>query len=130
MKNTDLYWLAFPNDRMHLKCLVYGIYILEFAQSVLTIKVGFWIFVTGFGDVGALESSNTLWSSVPILTAIGELAYCLHRACAAGILISHPDTFLVQGYYAHRIRIMGQSNKLAGAIFFVSHRKSLIVFKI
>jgi hypothetical protein len=82
-ENTDLYYLAFPNDRMHLKCLVYGIYVLEFAQSVLTIKVGFWMFVTGFGDVGALKATNTSWSSVPILTAIGELSCTGHAWLAS-----------------------------------------------
>ena len=103
---------------------MYGIYILEFAQSVLNIQAGFWIFVTGFGDVEAVEildAANTLWFSIPILTAIGELSCTKQRACEPGILIFHPDTFLVQGYYAHRIRIIGQSKKVGTAILFVSH---------
>ena len=59
---------------MHLKCLVYGIYILEFVQSVLVIQAGFYTFVTGFGDIEALFGIYTLWFSVPIFTAIGELS--------------------------------------------------------
>ena len=64
---------------MHLKCLVYGIYILEFAQSVLIIKDEFQTYVTSFGEVEALYPVNMFWLSVPILTAIGELQI-LHRA--------------------------------------------------
>jgi hypothetical protein len=68
-----LYYLAFPNDRAYMKCLVYGIYTLEFIQSVLIIEYGFRIFVTSFGDIEAIDQLRTAWLSVPILTAIGEL---------------------------------------------------------
>ena len=71
-----LYYLAFPNDQMYMKCLVYGVYILEFIQSILITEDGFRIFVSSFGDVEAIDQVNTAWLSVPILTAIGEL-YCL-----------------------------------------------------
>jgi hypothetical protein len=57
-----------------MKCLVYGIYILEFIQSVLIIKDGFRIFVSSFGDDEALDQVGVTWLSVPILTAIGECA--------------------------------------------------------
>ena len=56
-----------------MKCLVYGIYILEFIQSTLFTEYGFWIYVTSFGDVEAIDHVRTAWLSVPILTAIGEL---------------------------------------------------------
>jgi len=39
-----------------------------------------------------------------------------------------PDTFLVQGFYAHKISILSESKKVAGAIMFVS-RKSSIAFE-
>ena len=72
--NTVLYNFTFPNDHAYLKCLVYGIYILEFMQSVLIIEAGFRTFVTGFGDVpAAFNRVKTEWLSVPILTAIGKL---------------------------------------------------------
>jgi hypothetical protein len=79
-----LYYLAFPNDRAYIKCLVYGIYILEFIQSALIIENGFRIFVISFGDVEAVDQVETAWLSVPILTAIGELS-C---AWAADVLTS------------------------------------------
>ena len=57
-----------------MKCLVYGIYILEFAQSVLILDVGFQRFVTGFGDVELFSRIETDWLSVPTFTAIGKLS--------------------------------------------------------
>ncbi|KIM49805.1 hypothetical protein M413DRAFT_21943 [Hebeloma cylindrosporum] len=95
-----LYYLAFPKDRMYLKCLVYGIYFLEFVQTVLVIHALFRTFVTNFGDVQALDRVETLWLSVPVLTTI--------------------DTFFVQGFYAHRISILAQSKKVAGVILILS----------
>ena len=38
-----------PDD--FLKSLVYGVYILEFAQSILIIEAAFPVFVMGFEDV-------------------------------------------------------------------------------
>ena len=73
-EGTDLYYLAFPKDRVYLKCLVYGVYCLEFVQSVLVVDALFRIFVTRFGDVHALDQVETLWLSIPIITAISELS--------------------------------------------------------
>ena len=73
-----LYYLVFPNDWAYIKCLVYGIYILEFIQSVLIIENSFRMFVTSFGDVEAVDQVKTAWLSVPILTAIGELSCARH----------------------------------------------------
>jgi len=69
-----VYSLAFPNDRVHMKCLVYGIYILESIQSVLAFLSSFRKFVLGFGDVEAIDKVGTAWLSVPIFTAIGEFS--------------------------------------------------------
>ena len=78
MKNTDLYFLAFPKDRVYLKCLVFGVYFLEFLQSVLVVDALCRAFVTRFGDVQALDQVETLWLSVPILTAISESSCVEH----------------------------------------------------
>ncbi|KIM49792.1 hypothetical protein M413DRAFT_59942, partial [Hebeloma cylindrosporum] len=98
---TVCYHLAFPNDRAYIKCLVYAIYLLEFIQSVLVIEHGFQIFVTGFGDIGAIDQVGSTWS-VPILTAIA--------------------TSIVQVFYAHRISVLARSKKLPGVIIAVSGR--------
>ncbi|KIM49812.1 hypothetical protein M413DRAFT_49135, partial [Hebeloma cylindrosporum] len=81
-----LYYLAFPNDRAYIKCVAYGIYTLEFTQSILIMEDGFRIFVTSFGDIEAIDQVGTTWFSVPILTAIA--------------------TLIVQVFYAHRISVL------------------------
>jgi len=63
-----------------MKCLVFGIYILEFIQSVLFTEYGFWIYVTSFGDINAIDQVRTAWLSVPVITAIGELFSILRKA--------------------------------------------------
>ena len=57
-----------------MKCVVYGIYILELIQSALSIYNGFQKYVTGFGDVEAIDRVDTGWLSTPILVLIGELS--------------------------------------------------------
>ena len=76
--NTVLYYIAFPNDRVYLKGLVYGLYILEFVQSVLIIDNAFPVYVTGFGVFEGSDKVGTGWLSIPIFTAIGELS-CIER---------------------------------------------------
>lgn len=95
-----LYSLAFPNDRVYMKCLVYGVYILESAQSVLIAGTEWRVFVTGFGNVEVIDQIDLTWLTIPILTAI--------------------DTFFVQGFYAHRIRILSRSKKVMGMIIVLS----------
>ena len=73
MKKTVLYSLAFPNDRLYIRCLVYGIYILEVVHSALLTEIGFRIFVTSLGDLRVLNQVETTWLTAT-LTAIGELS--------------------------------------------------------
>ena len=72
--NTVLYSLAFPHDRLYMKCVVYGIYILELIQSILSIYFGIQIFVAGFGDIEAINKVGVGWLSIAIFTVIGELS--------------------------------------------------------
>lgn len=62
-----------------MKYLVYGIYFIELVQSILVIETGFRTFVTSFGNVEVFDRIETLWLSVPILTAIGEFSYIGHK---------------------------------------------------
>ena len=61
-----------------MKCLVYGIYILEVVQSALITQTGFWTFVTSLGDVQAFNQIEIAWLN-PTLTAIGELYHIEHE---------------------------------------------------
>ena len=75
---TVLYSLAFPHDRVYMKCVVYGIYILELIQSILSIYSGFQKFVTSFGHDEVSDRIEMEWLGIPILTAIGELSWIWH----------------------------------------------------
>ena len=75
LENADLYYLAFPDDRVYTKGLVYGIYLLEVIQSVLMVEMAFRNFVTRLGDVEVFDQVETMWSSVPIFTAIGKFSH-------------------------------------------------------
>lgn len=70
--NLDTYYIAFPRDRLFLKIIVYGVFILEFIQSILTTKDAFGTFANGLGNWIALSRVRLLWFSVPILGGIGE----------------------------------------------------------
>ncbi|KAK0486440.1 hypothetical protein IW261DRAFT_797893 [Armillaria novae-zelandiae] len=74
-----LYYLAFPNDRQFIKCLVYGLYIVEFVQTMLITHDAFAMFGYGFGDIEALTDIHFYWLSIPVmggLTAgVGQVFY-------------------------------------------------------
>ncbi|KAK0474411.1 hypothetical protein IW261DRAFT_1568771 [Armillaria novae-zelandiae] len=65
-----LYYLAFPKDRKFIKYLVYGIYIIEFVQTVLFTHDAFAIFGYGFGDIDALTGMHFNWLTIPIMGAL------------------------------------------------------------
>jgi hypothetical protein len=58
-----------------MKCLVSGVYFLEFAQSALITRVEWRVFVTGFGNVETVDQVDIIWLATPIFTAIGELSW-------------------------------------------------------
>ncbi|TFK37420.1 hypothetical protein BDQ12DRAFT_607913, partial [Crucibulum laeve] len=68
--SPDLYYVAFPNDKLQIKCLVYGIFILQTVQFILIVHDSFLYFGVHFGDPVALDSSQTEWFSVPVSGAV------------------------------------------------------------
>ncbi len=74
--SLDLYYLAFPNDRRFTKYLVYGIYVIEFVQTMLVAHDMFAMFGYGFGDIDALTKTNFNWLTVPIMSAVGARSVC------------------------------------------------------
>jgi hypothetical protein len=68
----DLYYEAFPKDRQAYKWLIYGIYILEFVQTMLVTHDAFAMFGYGFGDVQAVTDIHFNWLTVPIMSGIGK----------------------------------------------------------
>ncbi|KAK0226562.1 hypothetical protein IW262DRAFT_1491966 [Armillaria fumosa] len=84
-----LYYLAFPKDRRFVKILVYGIYIVEFVQTILVAHDAFAVFGYGFGDLEALTGMHSNWFILPITI---EIAF-----------------FTAQVFYAYRIFILSRS---------------------
>ncbi|PBK84791.1 hypothetical protein ARMGADRAFT_942876, partial [Armillaria gallica] len=101
-----LYYLAFPNDRPFTKYLVYGIYVIEFVQTMLVARDVFLTFGYGFGDMDAALTRVDLYSlTVPIMGAVA--------ACVG------------QGFYAYRIFILSKSRIIPIFIICISLTNSV-----
>ncbi|KAF8142933.1 hypothetical protein K438DRAFT_1634528, partial [Mycena galopus ATCC 62051] len=85
-----LYYQAFPNDRLSNKCLVYGVYIVELAQTILVTHDAFSNFGYGFGNLSALTNMHFDWLTVPIMSGFAV-------ACVG------------QSFYAYRVYILSKS---------------------
>ncbi|PBK86537.1 hypothetical protein ARMGADRAFT_1086385 [Armillaria gallica] len=100
-----LYYLAFPKDRKITKYLVYGVYIVEFVQTMLFTHDAFAMFGYGFGDIKALVRMNFNWLTIPIMTAA--------------------VAFVGQVFYAYRIFILSKSRVVPIFIICVSLTSSV-----
>ncbi|KAK0468808.1 hypothetical protein IW261DRAFT_1406818 [Armillaria novae-zelandiae] len=100
-----LYYLAFPKDRKFIKYLVYGIYIIEFVETILFTHDAFARFGYGFGDIEALTRMDFNWLAAPIMSA-----------CSA---------FIGQVFYAYRIFILSKSRIVPVFIICVSLTSSV-----
>ncbi|KAF8191973.1 hypothetical protein K438DRAFT_2136689 [Mycena galopus ATCC 62051] len=91
-----IYHVNFPKDKRLLKVLVYGIYLLDWAQTCSATYDAFQWFVYGWGDVPMLYLRYTGFLNVPLLSSIIGA--------------------LVQVFYGWRIWVFGQSRVLFGVI--------------
>ncbi|KAF9557091.1 hypothetical protein CPC08DRAFT_725298 [Agrocybe pediades] len=66
----DFFFLAFPDESRKTKCLVYGVYVLELAQTVELSRTMFHLFVQSFLEQASLNNIYDLWFSVPIMGGI------------------------------------------------------------
>ncbi|KAF9467680.1 hypothetical protein BDZ94DRAFT_1305301 [Collybia nuda] len=94
------YYIAFPNDRLFCKCIVYGVYILETLQTMVVTHDAFASFGEGFGSFEALDNIQLTCLSIPILSGI--------VGC------------VVQMFYAYRINILSKSKVLGLLIATIS----------
>ncbi|KAF7352173.1 hypothetical protein MVEN_01180500 [Mycena venus] len=83
-----LYYLAFPNDRIFTKCLVYTVYTLELVQTMFMTRDAFQTFGYGFGDPAAITDLYFAWLYIPVM----------------GGLVA----FIGQSFYAYRIYILSK----------------------
>ncbi|KAK0226573.1 hypothetical protein IW262DRAFT_776941 [Armillaria fumosa] len=100
-----LYYLAFPTDRKFTKYLVYGIYVVEFVQTILVSHDIFATFGYGFGDIKALTEVHFNWLIVPVMSAA--------------------SAFVGQGFYAYRIFILSRSRIVPAFVTCVSLTSSV-----
>jgi len=91
-----LYAQNFPDDRRWIKCLVYGLYVLEILQTALVTADAMKWFAVGFGDMLALSKPEFSTVDAPILDAIIAVA--------------------VQLTFCWRIKVLSESWLLSGAI--------------
>ncbi|KAJ6580377.1 hypothetical protein DFH09DRAFT_1309714 [Mycena vulgaris] len=84
-----LYYEAFPIDRLITKCLVYILFTIDVAQTILITHDAFATFGYGFGDVSAVTKLRLNYLTIPI---IGGLV-----------------AFIAQSFYAYRIYALSES---------------------
>ncbi|KAJ7648022.1 hypothetical protein FB45DRAFT_1052400 [Roridomyces roridus] len=94
------YYNAFPNDRLLTKSLVYGIYVLELAMTIVIIADMFTTFGRGFADISTLVKVSFQWYFIPIVGGLAGLA--------------------VQSFYAYRIYVLSGSWRIPCLIATVS----------
>ncbi|KAL0566021.1 hypothetical protein V5O48_015994 [Marasmius crinis-equi] len=68
---TYIYLINFPNDKTFIRLLVYGIFILDTAQTVLITFDTFNVFVYGFGDPGKIDDETLMWFDLCIVNGLG-----------------------------------------------------------
>ncbi|KAJ3515590.1 hypothetical protein NLJ89_g1667 [Agrocybe chaxingu] len=95
-----IFYCAFPCEALYLKLLVYGIYVLETAQTALFVEHAFRVYVMSFGNIEGSNIVGTSWFSVPILTSVGTCA--------------------IQFFYAHRVHILSRRKPLVVVIIILA----------
>ena len=117
---TDVYYLAFPNDPLQRKLLVYAVYTIELVQAILLAKMAFTEFAAGFGNFEAIDTISLLSLAVPILGSIGMCFYfifwpCVIRLCLQVNLV----TAVVQIFYAYRIKLFTDNKFIPSVVVLV-----------
>ncbi|KAF9017671.1 hypothetical protein BDZ89DRAFT_369959 [Hymenopellis radicata] len=65
-----LFFLSFSYNNRYIKIYVYGLYLLEWAQTILMTYDAFHWFVFGWGNRAALMDVSTKWMNVPLMGGI------------------------------------------------------------
>ncbi|KAF4616577.1 hypothetical protein D9613_008945 [Agrocybe pediades] len=95
-----LYYLAFPNDPLRNKLLVYVVFALEITQTVIMTNTAFRVFGFGYGDFDAFNDVELAWFEVPVICGV--------------------VAFIAQLFYAHRIKVLSRSYWVAGVILLLA----------
>lgn len=65
-----LYHLAFPRDGLVATCLVYGVYVINTAQTVLVTRDIFNTYATQYGNISLLDAMQNEWLAIPVFSSI------------------------------------------------------------
>lgn len=72
----DTYHVAFPKDRLYIKCLVYVVFALELTQSILIMHDAYITYVARFGDFeSVLQKGTFYWFVIPMFSGIGMFTF-------------------------------------------------------
>lgn len=82
---SDNYYQGFPRDPVHIKVLVYSIWLIETLHIVLVTRDIFALLITGFGKFDVLNDLHLLPFTIGIL---GGLSKCI-RASSPVIIYSY-----------------------------------------
>lgn len=93
-----LYYLAFPNDPLRNKVMVYTVVVLEILQAIIITRSAYHVFGVGYGNFSFFNHVELSWLDVPVITGI--------------------VAFIAEAFYAYRIRVLSQSNWIALVILF------------
>ena len=76
--DTDNYYLAFPKDKITVKIMVYGVLILELAQTAIS-SCDIYLSLTAPYTPGALpvDAVQQHWLTVPIFGALSRFCHSL-----------------------------------------------------
>ncbi|KAF9527859.1 hypothetical protein CPB83DRAFT_367766 [Crepidotus variabilis] len=104
---TYMYYLAFPKDRPTVKGLVYVVFLIEIAETILFMAGSYHMIADGWGDNTVFTSRQVIWV-MPLTSSIGtQSLLTLHGL---------PLTFLtllvisaVQCYYAYCIKLISRT---------------------
>jgi hypothetical protein len=72
----DLYYIAFPKDRMFIKTFVYGLFALETAQTIMISHDGIIFLGVEFANPAQLDPVRLSWLSIPLM---GSISMQKHR---------------------------------------------------
>ncbi len=73
---SDLYYIAFPNDRRFVKLIVFTQFLLENAQTIMLAQYDTQLFSIAYSNPNELNDIRTLWITVGLFT--GMSMYNLH----------------------------------------------------
>ncbi|KAJ7511533.1 hypothetical protein B0H11DRAFT_1694177, partial [Mycena galericulata] len=104
-----LYYQAFPNDQLWIKCLVYTVYSIDLVQIIFGTLDVFTMFGYQFADVSTLTRIHFTWLTGPTLTGL--------------------VSFIVQSFYAFRLYKLSGSWVIPALIVVVSEFLSFLLFR-